>query len=128
MAGDGGLTLMVAIEGSWQEFLMKTKALVPDAQAFPLSKDFPAVRLPAVSRASDGPASARCAVFMASACPVHPGPRDDSDHERPCDFILPSKRLLSQHAQTCLHNYWRRHMMIICQFTGWSPRMLHSSA
>ncbi len=47
---------MVAIEGSWHEFLMNTKALVPDAQAFPLSKDCPAVRLPAVSSASAGPA------------------------------------------------------------------------
>ena len=55
---------MVAMEGSWQEFLMKTKALVPDAQAFPLSKDFPAVRLPAVSSASVGPACARCAMLI----------------------------------------------------------------
>ena len=47
---------MVAMEGSWQEFLMNTKALVPDAQAFPVSKDCPAVRLPAVSSASVGPA------------------------------------------------------------------------
>ena len=50
---------MVAMEGSWQEFLMKTKALVPDAQAFPLSKDCPAVRLPAVSSASVGPAGTK---------------------------------------------------------------------
>lgn len=51
----------MAMEGSWQEFLMNTKALVPDAQAFPLSKDCPAVRLPAVSSASGGPArTKRC--------------------------------------------------------------------
>ena len=51
----GVLTLMVALEGSWQEFLTKTKAEPPDAHALPLSKNCPAVRFSAVSRASCGP-------------------------------------------------------------------------
>ena len=46
---------MVALEGSWQEFLTKTKAEPPDAHALPLSKNCPAVRFPAVSSASCGP-------------------------------------------------------------------------
>ena len=46
---------MVALEGSWQEFLTKTKAEPPDAHALPLSKNCPAVRFCAVSRASCGP-------------------------------------------------------------------------
>ena len=47
---------MVALAGSRQEFLTKTYALLPDAHALPLSKSLPAVRFPAVSSASEGPA------------------------------------------------------------------------
>lgn len=51
---------MVALEDSWQEFLTKTKAEPPDAHALPLSKNCPAVRFCAVSRASRGPTGKQC--------------------------------------------------------------------